>query len=64
MSDYTFHSTMPPDVFVVYGHEQQEIIRITREGDLYHKGRKVETDQEFTKAVTEFLQIWNKNHAR
>jgi hypothetical protein len=62
MNDYNVQFTMPPNAFVVNTPNNEEIIRITKEGDLYHKGRLVETDQEYVKAVTEFLNHWNRQY--
>lgn len=36
----------------------EEIFRLTQEGDIFWKGRKIESDDEIRKATTDFLLTW------
>lgn len=38
----------------------EEIFRLTQEGDIFWKGRKIESDDEIRKATTDFLMVWMK----
>jgi hypothetical protein len=46
--------------FVIHckNREGQEIFRLTQEGDIFWKGRKIESDDEIRKATTDFLLVW------
>ncbi len=36
----------------------EEIFRLTQEGDIFWKGRKIESDDDIRKATTDFLLAW------
>jgi hypothetical protein len=47
-----------PFVIECKNREGQEIFRLTQEGDIFWKGRKIESDDEIRKATTDFLLTW------
>lgn len=47
-----------PFVIECKNREGQEIFRLTQEGDIFWKGRKIESDDEIRKATTDFLLVW------
>jgi hypothetical protein len=47
-----------PFVIECKNREGQEIFRLTQEGDIFWKGRKIESDEEIRKATTDFLLVW------
>ena len=47
-----------PFVIECKNNKGEEIFRLTQEGDIFWKGRKIESDDEIRKATTDFLLTW------
>lgn len=47
-----------PFVIECKNNKGEEIFRLTQEGDIFWKGRKIESDDEIRKATTDFLLVW------
>ena len=47
-----------PFVIECKNNKGEEIFRLTQEGDIFWKGRKIESDDELRKATTDFLLVW------
>lgn len=53
--------TAPPDPLVVKNAQSEEIFRLTKDGDIYSKGRLIQGDEELLKVTKEFMRIMIEN---
>ena len=56
--------TAPPDPLVVMSAQSEEIFRITKDGDIYSKGRLVQGDDELVELTKEFMRLMVENTRR
>lgn len=63
-SIFTIGPTAPPDPLVVMNAQAEEIFRITKDGDIYSKGRLIKGDDEMLEVTKEFMRIMVENMSR
>ena len=52
---------LPPDPLVVVNAQSEEIFRITKDGDIYSKGRLIQGDKELVEITKEFMRLMIEN---
>ena len=52
---------IPYDPIVVRDKDSNELFRIDSEGNVYHMGRLVGTDEELVQATKDFIKTWTKS---
>lgn len=50
-----------PDIFFVRTSNTQEVVRIAHDGNIYWRGRLVESDDEFKQAMLDLAQCFKAN---
>ena len=60
---YEFWKPKPPyDIIVARDAQNTEVFKLTYEGDIYWRGRKIESDDDVRKATAEFIKLWSGSH--